>query len=85
MEVSLNKPLRPGGPVISPEREETRVAFQYERLVRWCFNCGRIGHEQGDCSVPVSAEKGERPNGEWLKAGYRTRTTESSKEQPQAR
>nr|XP_023888271.1 uncharacterized protein LOC112000387 [Quercus suber]POE66435.1 uncharacterized protein CFP56_29282 [Quercus suber] len=84
VEVPLNKPLRRGVPVINPEGEEIKVAFWYERLVGWCFNYGQIGHEQGDCPLPVSVEQDERPYGEWLKAGYRTRSAESSKEQPHA-
>ncbi|XP_075633807.1 uncharacterized protein LOC142606325 [Castanea sativa] len=80
VEVPLNKPLRRGGPVSSPEGEISRVAFRYERLVGWCFNCGRIGHEHSDCALPVSIENGGRPYGEWLKAGSRTRNTEPIKE-----
>lgn len=51
VEVPLNKPLKRGGPVISPEGETTRVAFRYERLVGWCFNCGCIGHDQKECAT----------------------------------
>ena len=85
VEVPLNKPLKCGGPVSSPEGEISRVAFRYERLVGWCFNCGRIGHEQSECLLLVNVENGERPYGEWLKAGNRTRNTDPSKEQYQAR
>ena len=45
IEIPLDKPLRRGGPVVSPEGDEVRVAFRYERLVGWCFACGRIGHD----------------------------------------
>lgn len=45
VEVPLNKPLRRGGLVVSPEGDEARVAFRYECLVGWCFACGRIGHD----------------------------------------
>lgn len=81
MEVPLNKPLRRGGPVSSPKGEISRVAFRYERPIGRCFNCGQIGHEQSDCLMPVSAENGERPYGEWLKVGSKTRNMEPSKEQ----
>ena len=40
VEVPLAKPLRRGGPVVSPEGDEARVVFRYERLVGWCFACG---------------------------------------------
>ena len=44
-EILLDKPLRRGGPVVSSEGDEICVAFRYERLVGWCFACGRIGHD----------------------------------------
>lgn len=40
VEVPLNKPLKHGGPVSSPEGEISIVAFKYKRLVGWCFNYG---------------------------------------------
>ena len=46
----------------------TRVAFRYERLVGWCFNCGLIGHELKECQSPINIEDGSRPYREWLRA-----------------
>ena len=60
VEVPLNKPLKRGGLVISPEGETTWVAFRYERLVGWCFNCGCIGHDQKECALPVNSVNGEK-------------------------
>lgn len=80
VEVPLNKWLRRGGPVISPEGEVVRVAFRYERLVGWCFSCGRIGHTHSDCPIRGSAVESEKPYGEWLKAGIRARNTQPSKD-----
>lgn len=39
IEIPLNKALRHGGPVVSPEGDKVLVAFKYERLVRLCFRC----------------------------------------------
>ena len=71
VEVPLNKPLRRGGPVISPEDDEVRVAFRYEHLVGWCFKCRMLGHDLKECASPDTNELGEKPYGEWLKAGAR--------------
>nr|POF25142.1 hypothetical protein CFP56_66045 [Quercus suber] len=63
MEVLLNKLLRRGGLVISPKGDEVRVAFKYERLVGWCFNCDMIGHDHKECSSPGTDELREKPYG----------------------
>ena len=44
VEMPLDKPIRRGAPVISPEVDRVWVAFQYERLLGLCFNCGFLGH-----------------------------------------
>lgn len=73
VELPLDKPLRRGGPVVSPEGDEVRVAFRYERLVGWCYACGKIGHEVKECRTSSVEEKESRPYGEWMKAGSRVR------------
>ena len=71
VEVPLDRPLRKGGPIVSLEGDEAKVAFQYERLVGWCFACGRIGHEMKECESANDMDKSSRPYGEWLKASTR--------------
>ena len=67
----LDKPIRRGAPVISPEGDKVWVAFQYERLLGLCFNCGFLGHEAKVCSMPRFGEGNESPYGDWLRAGFR--------------
>lgn len=71
VEVPLEKPLRRGGPGVSPEGDEARVAFRYERLVGWCFAYGRVGHDVKECRSASEEERRVKPYGEWLKAGTR--------------
>ena len=70
VELPLDKTLRRGGVVVSPEGDKVCIGFKYERLVGLCYQCGRIGHEVKECSVPRDQKQGCFPNGEWLKAGY---------------
>ena len=51
VELPLDKPLRWGGVVASPEGDRVCIGFKYERLVGLCYQCGWIGHEVRDCSV----------------------------------
>ena len=71
VEIPLNKPLQRGSPVISPEGDKALVAFKYERLVRLCYRCGMLGHEEKYCVVPLETVEGEHPYGEWMNVGYR--------------
>ncbi|KAL0015735.1 hypothetical protein SO802_002804 [Lithocarpus litseifolius] len=73
VEIPLDKPLRWGGPVVSAEGDEVQVAFCYERLVGWCFACGRIRHDVKECSDVGGEGMDNRRYGEWMKAGVRTR------------
>lgn len=58
VEMPLDKPVRRGGPVNSPEGDRVWVAFQYECLVGLCFNCGLLGHESKFC-LKVRQRDGE--------------------------
>lgn len=47
------------------------VAFKYERLVSFCFQCGLIGHEVKSCDKPRPEATQAFEYGEWMKAGNR--------------
>lgn len=66
----LDKPLRRGAPILSLEGDKVQVAFQYERLLGLCFQCGRLGHEAKDCSNPMAKGCTQKPYGEWMRIGF---------------
>ena len=71
VDMLLDKPIQRGAPVISLEGDKVWVAFQYERLLRLCFNCGLLGDEAKVCKSAGYREGGESPYGDWLRAGFR--------------
>lgn len=50
------------------------MAFKYERLISWCFQCGKVGHDANRCLHPDEGSKESRPYGEWMRAGNGART-----------
>ncbi|XP_023881250.1 uncharacterized protein LOC111993660 [Quercus suber] len=85
VDVQLDKPLRRGGFVSSPESGKHWVYYKYERIPTLCFRCGRISHDVKHCSDTVVGHETETQYGDWMRAGWnskwgpsRSRTTSSS-------
>lgn len=68
VELMVNKPLRRGGYITSPEGARLWVTFKYKRLPVICFYCGRISHDVRHCAVPIAAQNHEPQYGDWLRA-----------------
>ncbi|XP_030464240.2 uncharacterized protein LOC115683772 [Syzygium oleosum] len=73
--LNLDSPLSPGI-FITLEEEKIWLDFKYERLPRFCYSCGKIGHYTTNCPViPYDeAKNGDHCSskfGLWLKAEAR--------------
>lgn len=66
----IDKPIRIRALVISLEGDRVWVAFQYERLLGLCFNCGLLGNEAKVCTMSRIGEGKESPYGDWLRVGF---------------
>ena len=53
VELMVDKPLRRGGYITSPDDTRMWVTFKYERLLVICFYCGRIGYNARHYAVPI--------------------------------
>ena len=82
MEIPLNKPIRRGAPILSPEGDKVWVAFQYEHLVGLCFHYGLLGHE-AKARIDVNGREGEEsPYGKRLRAGFQKPKQSPGRTQP---
>jgi hypothetical protein len=71
VEVQVDKPLRRGGYVSSPEGGKAWVDYRYERLPTFCYCCGKLGHDDRDCTSPEEMVTNGCTNyGEWLRATF---------------
>ncbi|XP_058749039.1 uncharacterized protein LOC131622001 [Vicia villosa] len=89
--IDLKKPLK-RGTMVKYKEKSLRVHFKYERLLTFCYICGRIGHQMKDCEdLEDMTEEGfedldeqELSYGHWLRAsplpklGEEFRTKDSS-------
>lgn len=72
MKLDISKPLG-RSILIKTEKipNECWIAFSYERLSNFCFNCDCIGHLAKDCLVPKHESEGEYESyfqyGPWMR------------------
>ena len=69
IELPIEKPLRRGGYVSNMDGDRCWVSFKYERLLTFCFKCGKIGHDEKHCGVVTEKQSMEKQYGDWLRAG----------------
>ncbi|KAF8107034.1 hypothetical protein N665_0128s0015 [Sinapis alba] len=58
--VIVDEPLKFFRKARLPSGEIVKLELKYERLSRWCFNCGHISHEERTCPSLSEAQKKER-------------------------
>jgi len=68
--IDLAKPLDRGRKIMT-KNKSTWVAFQYEKIPNFCYNCGVVRHGRKGCVASDSHVEGglpgESPFGSWLK------------------
>ncbi|KAJ1415430.1 Zinc knuckle CX2CX4HX4C [Sesbania bispinosa] len=74
VEINNQKPLLTGIPVGSQKDGVTWVDFRYEKVPKFCYQCGCIGHNEDICKNPPSGSSGEQAEektfGPWLRAAH---------------
>nr|GMC96545.1 uncharacterized protein LOC109192285 [Ipomoea batatas]GMD98793.1 uncharacterized protein LOC109192285 [Ipomoea batatas] len=68
--MDFTKPLRRKMKVKPPKGDRFYIEFKYERLTRFCFPCGIIGHNEKYCQLQFEGITDEtiRPYGPELRA-----------------
>lgn len=74
IQLDLTKPLSRGR-FLNLQGKSVCVDFQYERLPRYCFNCGIINHRKAGClkRSTTRSQGGELQYGPWLRVPSPTR------------
>ncbi|KAF8080493.1 hypothetical protein N665_0939s0005 [Sinapis alba] len=58
--VNVDAPLKFARKSRLPSGEIVKLELKYERLSRWCFNCGHISHEERTCPSLTETQRRER-------------------------
>lgn len=69
--LNLENPLKKGTILKCKNGAAFKVFFKYERLLDFCYNCGRVGHVLKDCAERESEDDMDSSNlsfGPWMRA-----------------
>lgn len=50
------------------DKEQIPITIQYEKLSKFCYCCGYIGHQYKECVAYKNLAKEDLPYGPWTKA-----------------
>ncbi|XVF09254.1 hypothetical protein REPUB_Repub07fG0076400 [Reevesia pubescens] len=69
--LNVHKPIKRVDKVTVPGGKSMMVSFRYERMLDFCYVCGRINHHESECEATVTMKwmNGEvkRDYGVWLR------------------
>ena len=68
VELPIDKPLRRGGNVVGMDGDKFWVYYKYERLPKFCFLCGIMGHDDKHCQAYPDRQNATPQYGDWLRA-----------------
>ncbi|KAH9783095.1 zinc knuckle protein [Citrus sinensis] len=66
--VDVTRPLKKIMFLQQEDRVKTPIGVQYERLPKFCFCCGLVGHQYRECLKYKGQQKEKLAYGSWLKA-----------------
>ena len=55
--INISKPLKRGSKIIVARGETVFAIFKYERLLDFCYICGRLDHWESKCDMVVRMRK----------------------------
>ncbi|KAJ1402140.1 Zinc finger, CCHC-type [Sesbania bispinosa] len=84
VEIDIDKPILPGINGGSKRDGVFWVDFKCEKLLQFCYGCGRIGHDEEGCNEPKPNEEVENCLGPWMRTsmiGRKVSPTNNSQQQ----
>lgn len=82
--LDINEPLLPGFTMKREGLYDLWIEFKYERLSKFCYGCGRIGHDEDSCKDKEGNDH-SGDYGPWLRTSGIRKTQYASRDSEQQR